>query len=75
MKEEDDNIDLSDSGCMDADQQALFLDIQRSKSADSFLGKLLPQAGDAPERSLVFEMNPHFTHNILVPQTRLAASH
>lgn len=33
---------------MNEDQQALFLNIQRSKSNDSVLGKLLPQPGDAP---------------------------
>ena len=33
------------------------------------LGNLLPQEGDIPDRSLVWE-SPHFTNNILVPQTR-----
>lgn len=41
---------------MNEDQQALFLNIQRSKSADSILGKLLPMAHEVPTRSLVIEL-------------------
>jgi len=55
---------------MNEDQQALFLDIQRSKSNDSMFGKLLFQAGEVPDRSLVWDSLPHFTNNIVVPQTR-----
>ena len=33
-------------------------------------GKLLLQAGDVPDRPLVWDATPHFTNNILVPQTR-----
>lgn len=55
---------------MNEDQQALFLNIQRSKSNDSVFGKLFLQAGDAPDRSLVWDSMPHFTNNIVVPQTR-----
>ena len=36
------------------------------------LGILLPQEGDVPDRSLVWEPL-HFTNNILVPQTRSMA--
>lgn len=39
---------------MNEDQQAIFLNIQRSKSVDSVIGKMLPQPNDAPERSLVW---------------------
>ncbi len=35
---------------MNADQQAIFLNISRSKSADSFIGKLLPHLNDVPDR-------------------------
>ena len=66
-------MDLSESEGMNEDQQALFLNIQRSKSNDSFLGKLLPQIGDAPDRSLVWEP-PQLTNNIVVPQTRSVTS-
>lgn len=74
MKEEEDDIDLDleDSPGMNENQQALFLNI-RTKSNDSLMGKLLPQAGDGPERSLVWEMTSHFTNNILIPQTRSIA--
>ena len=65
-----DNIDLDESEEMNADQQALFLNISRSKSSDSFLGKLLPHANDVPDRSLVWEM-PHTVvqqQNIIISQ-------
>lgn len=39
----DENIDLEESEGMNEDQKAIFLDIRRSRSADSILGKMLPQ--------------------------------
>jgi hypothetical protein len=54
---------------MNPDQQAIFLNISRSKSADSFIGKLLPNMNDIPDRdrSLVFEPIIHgLTHNIIL---------
>ena len=53
---------------MNEQEQAIFGYV-RSKSKDSILGNLLPQEGDVPDRSLVWEP-PQFTNNILVPQTR-----
>ena len=64
-----DNIDLDESEEMNADQQALFLNISRSKSSDSFLGKLLPHANDVPDRSLVWEIPQPVQHqNIIISQ-------
>lgn len=55
---------------MNADQQALFLNITRSKSADSFLGRLLPHPADVPERSLVWELpSNQLTSNIIINST------
>ena len=54
---------------MNEDQQALFLNISRSKSSDSFLGKLPPHANDVPERSLVWEAPmPQQQQNIIITQ-------
>lgn len=60
---------------MNADQQAIFLNISRSKSADSFLGKLLPHLNDVPDRdrSLVWEpmqAMQNRTHNIIISHSQ-----
>lgn len=57
---------------MNDDQQALFLNISRSRSSDSFLGKLLPHPSDVPDRSLVWDV-PFATTNrhsnfLMVPE-------
>ncbi len=35
---------------MNADQKEMFLNISRSKSADSFIGKFLPNPNEVPDR-------------------------
>lgn len=67
-EEDEENINLEDSAGMNQDQQALFLHFARSKSADSFLGKVLPHPNEVPERSLVWEIGttPTLTNNIII---------
>lgn len=67
--DEEENIDLSDSAGMNADQKEMFLNISRSKSADSFIGKFLPHLNEVPDRdrSLVWDLHSR-TPNIILSQ-------
>jgi hypothetical protein len=53
---------------MNADQKEMFLNISRSKSADSFIGKFLPHLNEVPDRdrSLVWDPMHSLTHNIIL---------
>jgi hypothetical protein len=53
---------------MNADQKAMFLNISRSKSADSFIGKFLPHPNEVldRDRTLVWEPILSLTSNIIL---------
>jgi hypothetical protein len=53
---------------MNSDQKEMFLNISRSKSADSFIGKFLPHPNEVPdrERTLVWDPICSLTPNIIL---------
>jgi hypothetical protein len=71
--EEEENIDLEDSEGMNADQKEMFLNISRSKSADSFIGKFLPHINEVPDRDRTLVWDPVFslTPNIILSRPQV----